>query len=572
MVPILHTRSAPGGKPLDALAFNFSGVSGLHMSFSRRERSTCGSPLALLSLASLVALGASACSSAAQSDLGAAGDTGGATADNGYGEDGGTGGWDDGAASGGDSGGWDDGGTGGAADDGEPLPDPEDPEEPVEPPDECNDADEVVLYLSPDDSNSMSSPVQAREAALDGFTSVKSVPIRTWEFMNYYSFGYPAAEPGGVIVTPSLVAGEGEGEYTLQIGVSSEAVVTENRAPMNITLVLDESGSMGGHAMDMLKETCRAIAASLKVGDTVSMVTWDTSNALVLGGYQVDGPNDATLLAEIEALEAGGGTDLHGGLEAGYQLAEQVFDPERINRIVLISDGGANAGITDIDIISEHAGSNNGDGIYMVGVGVGTAGSYNDELMDTVTDAGKGASVFINDEAEAWKHFNEGFVSTMSVAVRDVQVRLDLPPGFEVVKFSGEEISGDPSEVEPQHLAPNDTMVFHQQIETCAPDLVADDTPITVAVQYMDPATFEVREETVTTTFAELLAADPAQLLKGAAVFAYAESLKSYKKAFGADESGPAIAEALSALAAAEAALPGDADLAEIRSVLESLQ
>jgi Ca-activated chloride channel family protein len=248
-----------------------------------------------------------------------------------------------------------------------------------------------------------------------------------------------------------------------------------------------------------------------------------------------------------------------------------VYDAGRINRLVLISDGGANAGVTDIDLIAEHAGSSNGDGIYLVGVGVGTAGSYNDDLMDAVTDAGKGASVFVNDAPEAWKQFNDDFVSTMSVAVRDVQVRLDLPPGFEVVKFSGEEISGDPSEVEPQHLAPNDTMVFHQEIETCAPELVADDTPITVSVHYLDAVSFEARDATVSTTFGELLAAESAQHLKGAAVFAYAESLKAYKKAFGADEGALAVSDALAALATAEAALPEDPDLAEIRAVLEAL-
>ena len=537
----------------------------------RLGRESSASFLARLSLPALLVIAASGCSSAAGTADEAAFDGGGTEGVSGVdGDEGGM------SGAGLDDGDWpgdgDDGGTSGAGDDaGEPAPDPEEPAPQEEPPTECNTVDDVTLYLSPDDSNSMSSPVQVREAALDGFASVQSVPVRTWEFMNYYSFDYPAAEPGAVVVTPTLVAGEEAGSYTLQIGVSSEAIDATARAPMNVTLVLDASGSMSGHPMDMLKETCRAIAASLKAGDTVSMVTWDTQNAIVLGGYSVEGPNDAMLLAEIEALEPGGGTDLNGGLTAGYMLAEQVFDADRINRLVLISDGGANAGITDVELIAEHAGSNNGDGIYLVGVGVGTAGSYHDDLMDTVTDAGKGASVFVNDEAEAWKQFSENFVSTMSVSVRDVQVRLDLPAGFQVVKFSGEEISGDPSEVDPQHLAPNDTMVFHQEIQTCAPDLVADDTPILVSVHYLDAVTFEARDAMVSTTFGELLAAESAQHLKGAAVFAYAESLKAYKKAFGADEGALALSDAMSALEAAEAALPEDPELAEIRAVLQAL-
>lgn len=437
----------------------------------------------------------------------------------------------------------------------------------------CDEDTPVQLFLSPDDSNSMSSPVQVREAVLGSFSELPYVAIRTWEFLNYYTFDYPAADPGTLNLTTALAHDDGmaDGEYLLQIGVSSEAIDNAERAPLNITLVLDTSGSMTGPPMDMLKASCRAIAASLNEGDTISMVTWNTQNAVILGGYTVDGPNDAFLVEKIDELGAGGGTDLHGGLVAGYNLAHEVYDNERLNRIVLISDGGANVGVTDADLIADEAGANDGDGIYMVGVGVGTASSYNDHLMDTVTDLGKGASVFIASQDEADKVFHDDFVNTLAVAARDVQVELDLPPGFEIVRFSGEEFSSDPTEIEPQHIAPNDAMVFHQRIETCAPDLIDETTSLTITARYKDAVTFEPREVSIETTFAELLEADDTQLRKGAAVFEYAEALKAYRKAGTQDEQGQALAPAFAALETAEAALEGDADLAEIRSVLESL-
>ncbi|MFO0637273.1 MAG: VWA domain-containing protein [Nannocystaceae bacterium] len=437
----------------------------------------------------------------------------------------------------------------------------------------CDETTPVELFLSPDDSNSMSSPVQAREAALSQWASVAAAPIRTWEFFNYYSFDYPAAEAGSVVVTPSLVHDEGmpEGEYVLQIGVSSEAIDPEARPPMNLALVLDTSGSMEGLAMDMLKASCRTIAHNLRAGDEISMVTWNTENAIVLGGHTVDGPDDPMLLEAIASLSASGGTDLSGGLQAGYDLAGQVYDPDRINRIVLISDGGANVGVTDVELIAAQAELGGGDGIYMVGVGVGEAGDYNDALMDQVTDAGKGASVFVGSEAEAERIFGARFISTLSVAVRDVQVQLDLPAGFEIVKFSGEEYSTNPSEVEPQHLAPNDAMVFHQHISTCAPALATDEAPIVVTARFEHPTTGTVQEVTVETSFGELLAADATQLRKGAAVFAYAEGLKAWKDAVDADAQGTAIAAAKAEIVAAQALLPDDADLAEMLAVLDAL-
>lgn len=155
----------------------------------------------------------------------------------------------------------------------------------------------------------------------------------------------------------------------------------------------------------------------------------------------------------------------------------------------------------------------------------------------------------------------------MAVAVRDVRVRLDMPPGFQIVKFSGEEYSGDPAEIEPQHLAPNDAMVFHQTVETCAPALVDDAAEFKVAVRWKDPITFEERETEVAQKIKESLLGESPMLKKGAAVFEYAEGLKEFRTAPQAATLDPAFA----ALAAAEAALPGDPDLAEIRQVLEAL-
>ncbi len=531
---------------------------------------TLGYPLALLTTLAVFAPGCSAAdddASAAQAEGESAGavDTspGGGT----------SGAGDGGSASDTAATGSPGGGTGGQDGD-EPEPDPEDSGEEGssssgtstgEP--ACDDQTAVELYLSPDDSNSMSSPVQVRSAVLSGGSSIAGAPIRIWEFLNYYSFDYPAAEPGTLALHTSLLREDdaAEGEFKLQIAVTSPALDNADRAKMNLTLVLDESGSMSGAPMSLQQETCRVIASSLRSGDIVSVVGWDTSNAIKLSGHEASGPNDPVIVDTCNGLSAGGGTDLHGGLLAGYALAQEHHDTSRINRIVLMSDGGANAGITDEELIAQHAGSQDEDGIYMVGVGVGEGG-YNDLLMDHVTDIGKGASVFIDSAEEAQKVFGDRFVSTMAVAARDVQVQLDMPPGFEIVKFSGEEFSAIPEEIEPQHIPPNAAIVFHQRIATCAPELAREDAEITVTARFRSAVTFEAQEVTTTITIGELLAQSDPQLLKGAAIFAYAEGLKLLRDE--GDASG--IAEAMLALDRAEAVLPGDADLAEMRTVLDA--
>lgn len=139
------------------------------------------------------------------------------------------------------------------------------------------------------------------------------------------------------------------------------------------------------------RATLFAIAGSLQQGDVVSMVTWSDTAAAMLPGCSVTGPNDPALLGQITALSTGGGTDLNGGLQAAYDLANDNYDPSRTNRVVLISDGGANLGTTPANLIAQNAVSAAGGAIHLAGIGMGTASAHNDELMDEVTDLGKGA-------------------------------------------------------------------------------------------------------------------------------------------------------------------------------------
>ncbi|MEZ4295823.1 MAG: VWA domain-containing protein [Polyangiaceae bacterium] len=245
----------------------------------------------------------------------------------------------------------------------------------------------LVLYLSADDSNSMGSPVQAREALVQwGFAPQG---IRTYEFLNYYHIDYDAPPLGELKLFAEGAAGENPGEIDLQLAVRSFDAVTPRR-PMNLTFVLDTSGSMEGAPISREQAAVKAIAASLAPGDIVSMVTWNTGNNVVLDGYSVIGASDSVVTGAADKLSADGGTDLHGGLVAGYGLATKNYDPAKLNRVILISDGGANVGITDKDLIALSSEDADKEGIYLVGVGVGPADGYNDRLMDTVTDKGRG--------------------------------------------------------------------------------------------------------------------------------------------------------------------------------------
>jgi len=415
----------------------------------------------------------------------------------------------------------------------------------------------MVLYLSADDSNSMGSPVYARELLNQGIAPAGG--IRTYEFLNYYRIAYPAPAPGSLSLVPQLQAGANPGELDMQIGVRSWDA-TKPRRPNTVTFVLDTSGSMGGAGIERERAAVKAIAASLVTGDIVSMVTWNTANLIVLDGHSVSGPNDPVLLQAADALSADGGTDLHSGLLKGYDLALQHYGSARMNRLVLITDGGANVGITDEDLIALNSEDADQEGIYLVGVGTGPAAGYNDLLMDVVTDRGRGAYVYLDDPAEATRMFVDRFDETMEIAARGVQIEMTMPWYFQMHKFYGEEYSTDPTQVQPQHLAPSDAMIFNQIVKACDPAVVNGQDTIQVKATWEMPITYAKQETTVAITVDDLLAGDVTQLQKGKAIVAYAEALKT-----GAHDD----LHAAHALALTVQAGGNDPELAEILSLIE---
>ena len=425
----------------------------------------------------------------------------------------------------------------------------------------CETLDPTVaatFYLSADDSNSMASPVMARHILRKG-GSVSGGYIRTYEFLNYYNVAFEPPVEGSLRIVPELRDGEEPGTVSLQIGVQS-ALSAGPRRPITMTFVLDNSGSMAGAPIENQRASMRAIAKKLQPGDIVSVVTWNTANRVELSGHEITGPDDPTLLGIIAKVNASGGTDVNGGLTAGYELAQKHFGENRINRVVVISDGIANAGVTEKEIIGKHADDNNKQGIYLVGIAVGEG--FNDTLLNVVTDAGNGAYLYVDSAEEATKMLTDRFDETFAVAARDVRVRADFPWYFQIKEFFGEEYSKDPTKVKPQHLAPGDAMVFNQVLSGCAGAKLEDADVFSFSATWGDPISFEEKSVSLSMTLGELRQGRTQELHKGEAIVAYAEALKLSGAARTA-----AVADAQAKVAAADPA-GTDVALGEIKELL----
>ena len=419
-----------------------------------------------------------------------------------------------------------------------------------------------TLYMSPDDSNSMASPAIVR-SLLRAHEKVPRKMVRTHEFLNYYRVDLPRPPDGSLGLAAQLGGCDLSDDLAFQVSVRAPAPTGE-RAPMHVVLVLDTSGSMTGTPIERERSAVRAIAKSLRAGDEVSAVTWASGQTALLDGHAVTGPDDPSIVSLAANLEAGGGTNLSAGLAAGYALADKHRAAGVSTRLVLISDGIANAGITDEKLIGKYADDQEAEGTYLVGIGVGAG--INDTLMDTVTDAGRGAYVFLDSEEEAQRMLVDRFTETMLVAARDVQIAVTLPPYFGIARFSGEVFSTDPAKVRPQHLAPDDAMVLYQLLTPCDASLVNANDRVKVNVTWRDAATGASRALSRDASLAEL-AAKPGDLRKAAAVVAYAGVARLIESGAASERKAMKL-KARDAVAAASVGVT-DAELDEIAQLVE---
>lgn len=424
----------------------------------------------------------------------------------------------------------------------------------------CDLEQPLLLQLRTLDAAAAASPAQARDAALGGWVSLTGIGIRAWEFFNYYTFDYPAAaQPGAVVITPGLRQ-DGD-DYVLQVGVRTHLVAADARPPARLTLALDNSGSMEGKALELVRATGKAIAASLRAGDTVSIVTWNPADQVILDTHPVSGPNDEVLLSKLDKLEVGGSAELYSGLAAAYKLAETSYDPAAWNHVVLVSDGGASVDSADLDVIASHT------DIDLTGVGVGDAGIYRSDLMDAVAHTGRGASLFIGSHDEAARQFGDRFVPLFGRAARDIVVRVELPPGFELLTDDAG-IASDTTIGAPNvHLGPGDALVVHRRLRSCVAPTA--DAKLTVKVQYVEAKSGESKEVWSTVALSQLLAEDTPTLRKGAAVRAYADALAHWQAS--PSELSDQLQLAKTRLDEAQKLLPSDVELAEISAVLAVL-
>lgn len=294
------------------------------------------------------------------------------------------------------------------------------------------------------------------------------------------------------------------------------------RPPLNLALAVDVSGSMRGEPMSAVKSGLEALAATLEAKDRVVLVTYSTDAQVIVESTPEGDPDRAALIDAIRSLQPGGETNIYAGLRSALELVDAQAEANRQNRVILLSDGVATAGITDRERIVSLGTRFATEGIGITTIGVGS--EFDLELMRRLSEDGAGNFYFLDDLGAVEEVFTEEMRTFMVPLAEDVQIDFDVAPGYEFRAAYGTRLwSGDaghatieiPSLFMASRTSNDDVgpgegrrggggMILIELVPTADEALSADigrDAPAgTITMSYRQPGTDVIVEQSLTVT------------------------------------------------------------------------
>lgn len=251
--------------------------------------------------------------------------------------------------------------------------------------------------------------------------------VRAEEFLNAFEHGDPLPEEGDFGLVSSLAPARlAPGQHLLRIGIRARGIRREERPPLDLTFVVDLSGSMDGASrLGMVKRSLHLLLDCLGPRDQLALVTFSDQARVALPLTPVS--QQETLRQAVESLATGGATNFEEGLRLGYEVARRSGGAGRSRRVVLCSDGGANQGIHDEEGLVSLVREAGEGGVLLTALGYGMGGSR-DHLMERLADRGDGVYAYLDSEQEIRKRLVDQLLGTMFTVARDARAQVDFDP------------------------------------------------------------------------------------------------------------------------------------------------
>ncbi|HZZ35866.1 MAG TPA: VWA domain-containing protein, partial [Caulobacteraceae bacterium] len=277
--------------------------------------------------------------------------------------------------------------------------------------------------------------------------------VRVEELVNYFDYAYPRPASAEtpfrpfVAVTPSPW---GEGKEIIHIGLQGYTRANAAEPPLNLVFLMDTSGSMMSEdRLPLARKALNILVDQLRPQDHVALVAYAGSAGAVLG--PTSGRDKLKVRCAIASLESGGSTAGGQGLALAYALAQENFQKGAVNRVILMTDGDFNVGVSDPEKLKDFVSEKRKTGVYLSVYGYGR-GNYNDVMMQNLAQNGNGTAAYVDSLEEARKLLRDDFAAQVFPIADDVKIQVEFNPaavseyrliGYETRMLNREDFNND---------------------------------------------------------------------------------------------------------------------------------
>ena len=258
--------------------------------------------------------------------------------------------------------------------------------------------------------------------------------VRAEEWINAFNYRYaPPAGEDFFAITTDLTDHPLDRDLRL-VRVAFQAPELPDDTPLNVTLVLDASGSMAdGNRVEIARSAAESLRRGLRDDDRIAVVQFSNN---VIRRHTVEGtrPDDRAVRNSINALKPNDSTNVQAGLDLGVELADEMRRerPDAYNYVILMSDGVANVDATDPFRILRRVGDRDDQNpLRLITIGVGIS-NYNDYLLEQLAQYGNGWYRYLSSVDEARDTFSRDNWLALSRPFAD-QTRAQLTWDAEMV-------------------------------------------------------------------------------------------------------------------------------------------
>lgn len=253
----------------------------------------------------------------------------------------------------------------------------------------------------------------------------------------------------------SILKAGGKQTTWVRVGLEGfELKGDRKRAGVNLAIVLDKSGSMQGEKITQARAAAIDAISLLHSDDIISIITYDSTVEVLVPATKLS--DKADVIKAIKGIKPGGNTALFAGVSKGAAEVRKFLDKERVNRVILLSDGLANVGPSSPGELGSLGKSLLKENISVSTLGLGLG--YNEDLMVNLATGSGGNHLFIEEASELADIFRSEFDDVLSVVAQEVDVKVTIPDGIRPVR-----VLGNDADINGQYIVTRMSQIYSQQ-------------------------------------------------------------------------------------------------------------